>query len=256
MELKDKTRYFVIYGLNIKGKVLYDFSTKFFQENKLNLSNISFEYIKDKKHTYKRLKLKNFENEFEMKINDFHFFQLYKSVRLKEPETINYGVFYNKEIQVLTIRFNEIYEDIYLEFVKKYITLLANICPIKYGIGYVHSNNNTYNIGDYENLGLYKEEDIFSELIFDYNKELPQLYQMGKFRHIYSINLLNNSHQKNVIDNQYLFDWISTNDYGKVQKIGNQNWLWEIDTDKLDKIGKIFQEKGLLIDVSENSALR
>lgn len=79
-------------------------------------------------------------------------------------------------------------------------------------------------------------------------RNIHMLFDLNdKYRHIYLENILNEKHIKTKINDISLKEWIATNNYGTIKKIGIKNWLWVIPKDKLKEIQIIFyQNKKLL----------
>jgi len=69
------------------------------------------------------------------------------------------------------------------------------------------------------------------------------------YRHIYKQNILSNYHFEEKFDGLLLEEWIKSNNYGTIDKIGMENWLWIVPEDKLYEIQVILCKKGLLIGV-------
>ena len=69
------------------------------------------------------------------------------------------------------------------------------------------------------------------------------------YRHIYKQNILSKQHMEELFDGLSLEKWIHLNNYGIVEKIGIENWLWIIPEDKLYEIQVAFYNKRLLLGV-------
>jgi len=78
-------------------------------------------------------------------------------------------------------------------------------------------------------------------------KQITQL--MSQYRHIYIRNILSKTHVEEVFDEVPLIEWVANNNYGVIEKIGMENWLWTVHEDKLHEVQMIFYERGLLIGV-------
>lgn len=72
---------------------------------------------------------------------------------------------------------------------------------------------------------------------------------IGKFRHIYKMNLLSMNHLQIKIGDKLLPDWVKENNYGGIIKISPQNWLWTINMAKQTEIAKILYNHQLLVGV-------
>lgn len=83
-----------------------------------------------------------------------------------------------------------------------------------------------------------------------------QLHLKGKFRHVYSLNIIKNIHLNQKMNGESLIDWInSTPSHGVLKRLGDDLFLWEIDENDLLKIQMEMHKNKLLIAVKTNSAL-
>ncbi len=165
----------------------------------------------------------------------------------KVATTEHYGCFYNQEEEVLVIYFDETYADDnnLIEFMIKYISIVLQNTQAVSGYFYTQQNEYTYFMGGADNsMNLFKECGLRWWNLYC-NKDSI----IGKFRHIYKMNLLSMNHLQIKIGDKLFPDWVKENNYGEIIKISPQNWLWTINMAKQPEIAKILYNHQLLVGV-------
>ena len=129
-----------------------------------------------------------------------------------------------------------------------------------------YRNNNSYSKGSsFDTLNYYRENGDFWKKVVrkfyyirgDYLKgdvahrsTLDEVVpNKNMYRHIYKQNILAKHHLEEKFDGLSLTEWIDKNNYGNIEKIGSENWLWIVPDEKLQELQIIFYKKGLLIGV-------
>ena len=147
----------------------------------------------------------------------------------------------------MVIYFDETYADDnnLIEFMIKYISIVLQNTQAVSGYFYTQQNEYTYFMGGANNsMNLFKECGLRWWNLYC-NKDSI----IGKFRHIYKMNLLSMNHLQIKIGDKLLPYWVKENNYGEIIKISPQNWLWTINMAKQTEIAKILYNQQLLVGV-------
>jgi hypothetical protein len=133
------------------------------------------------------------------------------------------------------------------------VKYLLESCSPTYGIGYERANlfgPVPYAIGIAEGLGFSGNDYEEAKHISRWGHTgMPQaVFRIGKLRDVYPWNFISNTHLSQYIHGESLQSWIRKNNHerGFLTQLSNALWLWEIQTDNLDKVRRGLQESGLL----------
>ncbi|UVR95831.1 hypothetical protein [Parabacteroides distasonis] len=221
-----------------------------YNSNGFYFKSVSFDIDYQK---IKRMSIKSFNRDFQNKylpiIDKLYSFNIYYGDNQNMPETWHYRATFDMPSRYIILCFDECYsEQVVLPFYHKVIKSLLENNIVQ--TGYLFYGKPDYPMGgggpDYI-LNYYKENGHQWWLMMN-PRNIHMLFDLNdKYRHIYLENILNEKHIKTKINDISLKEWIATNNYGTIKKIGIKNWLWVIPKDKLKEIQIIFyQNKKLL----------
>ncbi|MCL2225551.1 MAG: hypothetical protein FWB96_11350 [Defluviitaleaceae bacterium] len=238
---------------------------KCFEEHGFPLKSVSYDIDYNR---YERKSLKTFYKKINEDISyptdKLYSFSVFSGVTQKYPDTWYYGCFYDEPWQELNLFFDTSFpEKDVLAFYKNYLQVLLNNCTAWTGYSYDLPCNNAYEYGNAFDIHYntrYKEfggnwghatRGVYNHLGHSvgratYEEAVPP---GNKYRHIYKQNLLSKAHMEEKFGKMLLPEWVEKNNYGIIEKIGMENWLWIIPEDKLYELQVIFYDKGLLIGV-------
>ena len=197
-----------------------------------------------------RQSLKTFHNQANHDGNYFNI-TLFAGNNQKFPATWHYGLHFVPSYNLLTLFFNTAYpEENVWAFYRSYLQMLLSDKAVWYGYAFKYRKNSTYQQPQYgDTLGYYKENpEPWQDFI--YRQDLKQYLESinyNFYRHIYPQNILSKHHLTDGFE-----EWITSNDYGVLEKIGIENWLWTVrGNNKLRDVQVAFYDKRLLIGVTK-----
>lgn len=218
----------------------------FFEQNGLFLKRVLYDrVINNNSKFFSQSLLKFHEHIKGMDITVLHPFIINYIENAKIASTEHYGCFYDQEEETLLIYFDESYNknDSITKFIIKYISMILLNNHAISGYFYTQQNEYTYFMG-----GANCSQNLFKENGLKWwNTYNNKSFIIGKFRHIYKINLLSIEHLSIKIGNDSFREWVKKNNYGKFKKIASQNWLWIINETKQQEIAQTLFDLNLLI---------
>lgn len=246
------THNYICFAINGYKEDLFKWINKtviLFEENGFMLKRVLFDRVVNNNSRMYSYSLSKFyeHTKDDTDYSLFYPFIIQYIENAKVASTEHYGCYYDQKEEVLVIYFDEIYakKNNLTELMIKYIsTVLQNTHAVS-GYFYTQQNEYTYFLGGANSsLNLYKECGLkWWNLYNDKNNII------GKFRHLYKMNLLAMEHLQIKIGGKLFLDWVKENDYGEIIKISPENWLWTINMAKQDEIAKILYDQQLLVSV-------
>ena len=138
---------------------------------------------------------------------------------------------------------NEIVKNFFQDFCKKFSCSYAIHYNFERWIDafYYAQGDNFVNLYDFECSSLF-------------NKECPgryrgrARYRGNKLRMVYDFNVINNLHLNIAVKNISLKEWILEDEKrGRLSKLNNDMWVWEVEGEELVDVNYILGEEGVLI---------
>lgn len=248
MELTHEHICFAIDGYISDIKTWLDRAIAHFGAKNYLLKSVSYDVNHERFET-KSLKLFLEKLPQEKNIDKLFSFSVFFADNQKYPDTWHYGIWYDMDSRLLCMFFDKAYgEENILSFYQFAIEQLLS--EKKVDGGYLFYANSEYSLGgDRTKSNLYKENgQKWWEILNPRNRHI--YFNLGnRYRHIYLQNILSQEHYDEMIDDMSLTEWINKYSCGSIQKIGMKNWLWKVPCEKLNEIGVIFYNKGVLLGV-------
>lgn len=224
----------------------------FFKNSGYPLKSISYdmEYNKFERKTLNTFR-KNITEKPELDIDKLYSSTIFTAEKQNIPVTYYYGCFFDKPSQLLILFFDSSFNETFiLDFYKKILRVLLCDRVVQGGYLFYQERHYDYPFG---RSGLtqnfYKEDGNVWWMLMKPVNRLSTLSKKNMYRHIYKQNVLSKQHMEELFDGLSLAEWVDENNYGCIEKIGIENWLWTIPEDKLHEIQVIFYNKCLLLGV-------
>jgi hypothetical protein len=184
-------------------------------------------------------------------VDKLYSFTVFAAEKQKFPITWHYGCNFDMPSKLLILFFDSSYEEIkILPFYKVILQVLLKDKTVQSGYLFYQPRHCSYPIGtDDTTQNFYKEDgQKWGELTHPKNIQ-DTLNKKNMYRHIYKQNILSKYHLEEHFDNLSLTEWIDKNDYGNLERIGIENFLWTVPEEKLNEIQIFFYNKHLLLGV-------
>jgi len=231
-----------------------EIATTFYRNNNYPLKSVSYDINYNK---IERKSLKTFyrivkENPT-FPVAKLYSFSVVMAENQNIPLTYHYGCSFDMPTKQLILFFDYSYgEENVFSFYKKILITLLKDCKVHGGYLFYQDRHYDYPLGGVKlNRNFYKEnEHTWWNLMKLGNRE-DTLNKKNMYRHIYKQNILSKYHLEETFNGLSLTKWIELNNYGFIEKIGEENWIWTVPEEKLYEIQVIFYDKKLLLGVSE-----
>jgi len=226
--------------------------TSFFDDAGYPLKSVSYDINYDRierktlKTFYKTIK----ENPI-YPIDKLYSFSVFTAEKQNIPLTYHYGCTYDMPSKQLILFFDYSYgEANVLSFYKEFLSVLLKDRIVHGGYLFYQERHDDYPLGGVKlKQNLYKESvQAWWVLMKPKNRE-DVLKKKNMYRHIYRQNILSTYHMAEQFDGLVLAEWINKNNYGNIEKIGMENWLWTVPEKYLHELQVIFYNKHLLLGI-------
>jgi hypothetical protein len=225
--------------------------TFFFEDSNYLLKSVSYD-INYSKRERKSLKIfyKTIQDNPAFPICKLFSFVVFTAEKQNIPITWHYGCDFDMPSKLLILFFDNSYEEVkILSFYKKILQALLKDKVVQSGYLFYQSRHYSYPLGDEITQNFYKEDgQKWGELTHPKNI-YNTLNKKNMYRHIYKQNILSKYHMEESFDKLLLAEWIDKNNYGSIEKIGIENWLWTVPEEKLHEIQVLFYNRHLLLGV-------
>jgi hypothetical protein len=225
--------------------------TIFFDDNDYPLKSVSYD-INYHKRERKSLKTfyKTVQDNPRFPIDKLYSFAVFAAEKQNIPMTWHYGCDFDMPSKLLILFFDTSYEEVNISsFYKKILQTLLKDKVVQNGYLFYQPRHYSYPLGDDITQNFYKEDEQKWGVLMHPKNIHDTLNKKNMYRHVYKQNILSKYHMEEHFDNLSLTEWIDKNNYGNLEKIGIENWLWIIPEEKLHEIQVIFYNKQLLLGV-------
>jgi hypothetical protein len=220
--------------------------TMLFEECGYPLKSVSYDvnYNKFGRSTLKTF-YKKISDDATFPVDKLYCFTILAAENQNITLTDHYGCNYDTPSKELMLFFDSSYgeENILLFYRKVLHTLLQD--KIVHG-GYLFSKEGAW--GD-TTQNFYKEDRNTWWLLMKRINRDETFSKKNLYRHIYKQNILSKYHMEERFEGVFLEEWVKKNNYGLIEKIGMENWLWTVPEEKLYEIQVVFYDKHLLLGV-------
>lgn len=216
------------------------------------LKSVSYDidYNKFERKTLKTFR-KNIIDNLQLPIDKLYSFTVFSAEKQNIPLTYHYGCFFDVPSKLLVLFFDSSYSETrVLMFYNKILQRLLNNKIVQSGYLFYQERHYDYPFGRSSlTQNFYNEDGNVWWMLMKPENRLSTFSKNNMYRHIYKQNILSKQHMEEHFDGLSLEKWIHLNNYGIVEKIGIENWLWIIPEDKLYEIQVAFYNKRLLLGV-------
>jgi hypothetical protein len=183
-------------------------------------------------------------------IDKAYSFSVFAAEKQNIPITWHYGCNFDMPSKMLILFFDTCYDEAnILSFYKKCLQALLKDKAAQSGYLFYQPRHYDYPLGYDITQGYYKEDGRKWAELTQRKKIHDTLNKKNMYRHIYKQNVLSKYHLEEHFDNLTLTEWIDKNNYGNIEKIGIESWLWTVPEEKLNEIQMFFYNKHLLLGV-------
>lgn len=217
----------------------------------LKYVSYDIDYSKFERKTLKTFR-KNIIGDLQLHIDKLYSFTVFSAEKQNIPITYGYGCFFDMPSKVLVLFFDSSYgETNVLFFYKEVLRCLLSDNIVQSGYLFYQKRHYDYPLGRSSlTQNFYNEDGNVWWMLMKPENRLSTFSKNNMYRHIYKQNILSKQHLEEHFDGLTLEKWICHNNYGIVEKIGIENWLWIIPEDKLYEVQVFFYNKHLLLGVS------
>ena len=224
----------------------------FYETNLYPLKSVSYDIDYNKEQT-KSLKTfyRTIKEDKNYPIDKLYSFTVFSGESQRYPDTWHYGCYFDKPSKGLIMFFDSSYEEEQiLQFYKNFLQALLKGKVVWTGYLFYEERHFAYPLGGiFLTQNFYKEDgEIWKKFAHRLNIA-ETLQKKDMYRHIYKQNILSKRHLEEKFDKMLLTEWVDKNNYGVIEKIGTENWLWTVPEKKLREVQMIFYNKKLLLGV-------
>ncbi len=161
-----------------------------------------------------------------------------------------FQISFNSKIGSFFLSIQESTLDSIITKAMKYIVSVNSTVGVKYGIGYVmprflgpsyYAQGAVLNPDRQSEVDRMRIRNWLDDLIFD------KTYMRGRFRDVYTVNVLSERHIHNTIDGELFLDWIVSSDSGYSNEICSDLWEWRVPDIAKERVRQKLLARGLLI---------
>jgi len=228
--------------------------TTFFEGNNYPLMSVSYD-INYSRVESKSLKIfyKNLQDNHNpiLPVDKLYSFAAFAAEKQNIPMTWHYGCDFDMPNKLLILFFDNSYEEVkILSFYKKILQVLLKDKVVQGGYLFYQQRAYSYPLGnEYLTQNFYKEDGQIWKILTHPKNLSDTLNKKNMYRHIYKQNILSKFHMDESFNGLPLAEWVDKNNYGGIEKIGIENWLWTVPEEKLHEIQVFFYNRHLLVGV-------